>query len=55
MDVLGDRFKKLKTLIKGSGMPVKLSPGYVHTYDKAPDETLVKPADLKMNKKVVKL
>ena len=52
---MNEPFGKIKKLFKPSGMIEKLSPIYEHSLDKSPDQTLMKPQQLKMNKKVVKL
>jgi hypothetical protein len=50
-----NKFDKVKKWLQGTGMPNKLSPAYEHSMDKSPDATIIKPAPLKMNKKLVKL
>lgn len=49
------KFSKIKRLMKGTGLPEKLTASLVHSYDKAPDETLKEDKRLKLNKKVVKI
>lgn len=50
-----EKFDKIRSLLKGTGLPNRLSPAAEHLIDKSPDVTLKQDPKLRYMKKIVKI